>query len=70
MLEALATSIYFFRIIGPVVAAGLYLAFGYSAPMTVGAVAIFANILLIRRFLQHDQFRFATKQFGDIRSTP
>jgi MFS family permease len=55
MLGALATSIYLFRIIGPIAAAGLYLTFGYSAPMTVGAIAIFANIVLIRRFLPYDQ---------------
>ena len=57
MLGALATSIYLFRIIGPIAAAGLYLTFGYSAPMTIGAVAIFANVLLIRRFTPHNQFR-------------
>jgi len=55
MLGALATTIYLIRIVGPIVAAGLYLTFGYSAPMTVGGVAIFANIFLIRRFLPRDQ---------------
>ena len=51
MLGALATSIYLVRIAGPIVAAGLYLSFGYPAPMVVGGIAIFANILLIRQFL-------------------
>ena len=51
MLGALATSIYLVRIAGPIVAAGLYLTFGYAAPMVVGGIAIFANIVLIRRFL-------------------
>jgi len=51
MLGALATSIYLVRIAGPIVAAGLYLTFGYPAPMVVGGIAIFANVVLIRRFL-------------------
>ena len=51
MLGALATSIYLVRIAGPVVAAGLYLTFGYPAPMVIGGIAIFANLVLIRRFL-------------------
>jgi MFS family permease len=66
MLGALATTIYLFRIIGPIAAAGLYLTFGYSAPMTIGAVAIFANIILIRRFLPHDQLSIAK---GNLQSS-
>lgn len=54
MLGALATSVYFVRIAGPIVAAGLYLTFGYPAPMVAGGIAIFANIVLIRRFLPQD----------------
>ena len=55
MLGALATSIYLIRIIGPILAVGLYLALGYWAPMTTGAVAIFANLILIMRFVPRDQ---------------
>ena len=51
MLGALATSIYLIRIVGPILAVGLYLALGYAAPMTAGAVAIFANVILIMRFV-------------------
>jgi MFS family permease len=54
MLGALATSVYLVRIAGPIAAAGLYLAFGYPAPMIVGGIAIFANIVLIRRFLPRE----------------
>jgi MFS family permease len=54
MLGALATSVYLVRIAGPIVAAGLYLTLGYSAPMVAGGLAIFATILLIRRFLPRD----------------
>jgi MFS family permease len=54
MLGALATSVYLVRIAGPIVAAGLYLTFGYPAPMVAGGIAIFANIVLIRRFLPQD----------------
>jgi len=56
MLGALATSVYLIRIVGPILAVGLYLTLGYSAPMTAGAVAIFANVLLINRFVPRDQF--------------
>jgi len=54
MLGAMATSIYLFRIAGPIVAAGLYLTFGYAAPMAAGGLAIFATIVLIMRFLPKD----------------
>jgi MFS family permease len=54
MLGALATSVYLVRIAGPIVAAGLYLTFGYPAPMVTGGLAIFATIVLIRRFLPQD----------------
>jgi MFS family permease len=54
MLGALATSVSLVRIVGPIVAAGLYLTFGYSAPMVAGAAAIFATIVLIRRFLPQE----------------
>jgi MFS family permease len=54
MLGALATSVYLIRIVGPIIAAGLYLTFGYSAPMVAGGLAIFATIVLIRRFLPQD----------------
>ncbi|MGD0689483.1 MAG: MFS transporter [Candidatus Bathyarchaeia archaeon] len=54
MLGALATSVYFVRFAGPIVAAGLYLTFGYPAPMVAGGLAIFATIILIRRFLPQD----------------
>jgi len=54
MLGALATSVYLARIAGPIVAAGLYLTFGYPAPMVAGGLAIFATIVLIRRFLPQD----------------
>jgi MFS family permease len=54
MLGALATSIYFVRFAGPIVAAGLYLFFGYSAPMVAGGLAIFATIILIKKFLPPD----------------
>ena len=56
MLGALATSIYLVRIVGPILAVGLYLALGYSAPMAIGAAAIFANVILIMRFIPRDQF--------------
>jgi MFS family permease len=56
MLGALATSIYLIRVVGPILAVGLYLALGYAAPMTTGAVAIFANVILIRKFVPRDQF--------------
>ena len=55
MLGALATSIYLIRIVGPILAVGLYLALGYSAPMTAGAAAIFANVILIMKFIPRDQ---------------
>lgn len=55
MLGALATSVSFVRIAGPIVAAGLYLTFGYPAPIVAGGIAIFANIVLIRRFLPQDR---------------
>ena len=54
MLGAMATSIYLFRVVGPIAAAGLYLTFGYSAPMVAGGLAIFATIFLIMRFLPPD----------------
>ena len=54
MLGALATSVYLVRISGPIVAAGLYLTFGYPAPMVAGGLAIFATIVLIRKFLPQD----------------
>jgi MFS family permease len=54
MLGALATSVYLVRFVGPIAAAGLYLSFGYPAPMVAGGVAIFATIILIRRFLPQD----------------
>jgi MFS family permease len=56
MLGALATSISLIRVVGPILAVGLYLALGYSAPMTVGAVAIFANVILIKGLVPRDQF--------------
>jgi MFS family permease len=56
MLGALATSIYLIRIVGPILAVGLYLTLGYSAPMTAGAAAIFANVILIMKFIPRDQF--------------
>jgi len=56
MLGALATSIYLIRIVGPILAVGLFLTLGYSAPMTAGAAAIFANVILIMKFIPRDQF--------------
>jgi MFS family permease len=56
MLGALATSIYLIRFVGPILAVGLYLALGYSAPMAAGALAIFANVFLIMRFIPRDRF--------------
>jgi MFS family permease len=55
MLGALATSVYLVRIAGPIAAAGLYLTFGYRAPMVAGGLAIFATIVLIKRFLSQDE---------------
>jgi hypothetical protein len=54
MLGTLETSLYLVHIAGPMIAAGLYLTFGYSAPMVAGSLAIFATIVLIRRFLPPD----------------
>jgi MFS family permease len=51
MLGALATIVYLVRIVGPVVAAGLYLYFGYPAPMVASSIAMFVAIVLIKRFL-------------------
>jgi len=54
MLGALATSVYLVSTAGPIVAAGLYLTFGYPAPMVAGGLAMFAAIVLIRKFLPQD----------------
>ena len=51
MLGALATIVYLVRIVGPIVAAGLYLYFGYPAPMVASSIAMFVAIVLIKRFL-------------------
>jgi MFS family permease len=54
MLGALATSVYLVRFVGPIAAAALYLSYGYPAPMVAGGVAIFATIVLIRKFQPQD----------------
>ena len=54
MLGALATSVVLVRIAGPILAAGLFLFFGYPAPMVAGSLAMFTTIVLIRRFLPQD----------------
>ena len=55
MLGALGTSLYFVRIFGPIIAAGLFFAFGYSMPMLVGGLIIIATIAFIWKFIPPEE---------------
>jgi hypothetical protein len=55
MLGALGTSLYFVRIFGPIIAAALFFAFGYSMPMLVGGLIIKATIAFIWKFIPPEE---------------
>ncbi|MHB1908451.1 MAG: MFS transporter [Nitrososphaerales archaeon] len=55
MLGALATTLYLFRIAGPILAAFLYLHLGYSIPIMVGGIGMLATIILIWRFIPSER---------------
>jgi MFS family permease len=55
MLGALGTSLYFVRFFGPIIAASLFFAYGYSMPMIIGGVIILATIAFIWKFIPGEE---------------